>query len=385
MICRARPKYFFDDQRITEENYLDDQGLYFNSGSYAFGFFLKCYNLFYQKRAKVAIQSFTCETMLDAILSSGSDAYLYDVSLEDASLSFDLVKDEDVDIIVLTHYQGIPNKDYVKFDEMCREKGILLFEDLSHGTESCVGGIKIGTLSAAYIESYAFDKPYCVLNGGKLGINDLASDFEQYLFDEYQLLPVEKSRNADKDLKMVKFLLKYTEESCYYDDFDYTNFIQFPWLRFFWLRKLFQVSFYRKILVFVFKAFRRLQRSRLRTVARMNCKKKYYIEEQKSNFDRLKDVEYQFDFGLDIISGFERNGINIVWNRYSMIDYSGEITEKLYQKGICAGNYNWQQALHDSRKCQNCRTVFFRSEFQNTDILKKHIINIPIWQYILNR
>lgn len=382
MICRARPKYFSNRHNINAENYLGDQGLYFNSGSYAFGFFLKCYNLFYQKRAKVAIQSFTCETMLDAILSSGSEAYLYDVCLEDASLSFDLVQNEDVDIIVLTHYQGIPNKDYLKFDTMCRQKGILLFDDLSHGTESCIGGIKIGTLSAAYVESYSFDKPYCVLNGGKLGINDLPTDFKQYLFDEYLLLPVEKSRNADRDLKMVEFLMKYTEESCYYDDFDYANFIQLPWLRFFWSRKLFQASIYRKSLWFIFEVCRRLRYPRLRTVARMNSRKKQYIEEQKRNFDCLKNARYHFDFGVDISSGFESAGTTIVWNRYSLIDYSGELIEKLYGNGICAGNFNWQIALHDSSRYKDCKKIFFRSQFQNTDILKKYVVNIPIWQFM---
>lgn len=117
MICRARPRYLQPEDvpqalrrniRLpgpTEET--PETAFYFNSGSLDFEYFLRCYNAFYNKKAKVAVQSFTCRTMLDAIVRSGSAAYIYDVKLEDASLTFSEVEGEDVDIIVLTSYQGI--------------------------------------------------------------------------------------------------------------------------------------------------------------------------------------------------------------------------------------------------------------------------------------
>lgn len=146
MICRARPRYLQPEDvpqalrrniRLpgpTEET--PETAFYFNSGSLDFEYFLRCYNAFYNKKAKVAVQSFTCRTMLDAIVCSGSTAYIYDVKLEDAFLTFSEVEDVDVDIIVLTVYQGIPNREYIIFSAYCWEHGILLFEDLSHGTQS---------------------------------------------------------------------------------------------------------------------------------------------------------------------------------------------------------------------------------------------------------
>ena len=88
-ICRTRPKYLdgVDILNIINDSssyeYHIQDGLYLDSGSNAFRFFLESFSLYYNKTPKVAIQAFTCKSMLDAIIDSNSVAYIYDINLKD--------------------------------------------------------------------------------------------------------------------------------------------------------------------------------------------------------------------------------------------------------------------------------------------------------------
>ena len=153
MIVRARPRYIYGDYEYNAEFVSNHNDFYLNSGSAAFYFFLKIYNKIYKKRARVGIQSFTCTTMLEAIFKSGAEAFIFDLKKSDASISLEEVKETKLDIIVLTHYQGIPNQQYLSFAEFSKKNGILLIDDLAHVSKSSIEGVQIGSLSNAYIES----------------------------------------------------------------------------------------------------------------------------------------------------------------------------------------------------------------------------------------
>ena len=70
--------------------------------------------------------------MLDAV------AYIYDITMEDLSIDYRKINFKEIDILVLTSYQGIPSKNYLKISEICRKENVILFEDLCHGKESYI-------------------------------------------------------------------------------------------------------------------------------------------------------------------------------------------------------------------------------------------------------
>lgn len=395
MICRARPRYLRPEDiprtlsggdislpENTDEK--EETAFYFNSGSLGFEFFLRCYNSFYKKSARVAIQSFTCRTMLDAIIRSGSAAYIFDVKLEDASLPFSQLEGEDVDVIVLTSYQGIPNQEYLKFGAYCRERGIFLFDDLSHGTLSWVDGVRVGSLSGAYIESYTFDKPCSAMSGGKLVLSQTDPAFTQYVRKKYESLPLETKSAARKDLQTLSFLMQYTLPENYFEDFDYSVFNQCRLLIWFWGRRLFRVKLYRKALLIAFKIVRRL--SRLQTAPvylQMAEEKRRCVALQFDRYVQQQDLQpdYRTLLGLGRKNGFERPNAKIVWNRYSIVDADGTLEKHLRLRGLCVGHYNWHTGLHECAHEYIKGTVVLRPEgYPHTNYLKTHILNIPIWQ-----
>ena len=397
MICRARPRYLRPEDIPSAlsggggnppgaADAAVENDFYFNTGGLAFEFFLRCYNAFYKKAARVAIQSFTCRTMLEAIVRSGSTAYIFDVKLEDASLSFSQVEGEGVDIIVLTSYQGVPNQEYLKFSAYCRERGIFLFDDLSHGTLSRVDGVKAGSLSGAYIESYTFDKPCSALSGGKLVLSPQADPaFARHVRGEYGKLPCEPETAARRDLQTLSFLMRYTLPENYFEDFDYRIFVQCrPFIRL-WNRRLFRAEPYRKALLLAFKAIRRLSGPQARPgCMRMAEEKKRCAALQSARYlrQRGKQPDYRALLGAGRENCFERPNAEIVWNRYSVIDADGSLEKRLRLQGLCAGHYNWPSGLHDhADKYEKGRVVLRPEGYPNTEYLKTHILNIPVWQF----
>ena len=90
MIIRAFPKYLRLDDFPIRTNVLVEDGLYFNSGSNAIQFLLKTYSRFLSRSLNVAIQSFNCSTVSEAILRSGNNVFLFDVKETDFSLDYNL-------------------------------------------------------------------------------------------------------------------------------------------------------------------------------------------------------------------------------------------------------------------------------------------------------
>lgn len=387
MICRARPKYITSfDKNILNYNSEKDT-LYFNSGSNAAKFFFKCYAKYYPKVANIAIQDFTCSTMLDALNATGHQIFLYDVCLEDCSLDFEQVENEEnLDVIILTHYQGIPNKDYLKFKQLCDKKGILLFEDCSHGNMSMHGDVRIGSLSNVYIESFAWDKPYTSLRGGALHLNDLERDFKFFLKEEYNGLKRETDSNKERDMQVLKFMFAYTAEKNYNADVDYTFFDKFSVLIKFWNSTLFKSKLYRKNVLLFYKLLSHIRRENSNSeILKLHPEKIGFIQAQKHQEISKGDIKkyvlqivHKYNLNEEELLFLGQENDNIVWNRYSLIDKNGRLASILKKEKIDAGNFNWSTCLHEHVP-ESSSHVFMQSDFKYSKFLSKHIVNIPNW------
>lgn len=388
MICRARPQYI--ERKYSKKELLDNSSFknsfyknryYFTRGSYSLQFILDCYKNYLNKKLRVGVQSFTCVSVLEAILNSGNIACLYDVSIDDCSIDFESIKPEhELDVLIITHYQGIPNKSYEQIAIFCKENNIFLIEDCSHGVQSKINGKKIGSLSNIYIESYAWDKPYTSLTGGAFVINNTKPEFKTFLNNEFLKISVEKKRKALSDIKTIYWLLSYTTPENYYEDIDYSMFFTKSFLRYFYCFLLGKNSFYRKLFLFIFKCINRVHKSKKLTLQRLNPVKISFIEKQR-NIAEVNDLRFDKPAYLDDLKGltfFENDSSHIKWNRYSFIADDEQTLAFIKSKGIQAGHFNWPVCLHQIRK-NNSINLCLMTNFNNSEYLSKHIINMPLW------
>ena len=387
MICRARPKYI--DVNVSLDYYLSDARkydssyenvFYFNRGSFALKFFLECWKVKYGRSARVGVQSLTCITVLDAIIKSGNIACLYDVSDLDCSIDFSLIKPEhNLDVLIVTHYQGIPNKDYEVIAEYCKNNEILLVEDCSHGSESFVNNIKIGTLSNVFIESYAWDKPYVCLHGGALVVNDLDPAFLDFFSSEFFKLPKEKEKKATSDILLLLWLMNFTHPENFSGDLDYSLFFDIPMATVFYAPVLKNNRLYLRFFSLFCKLLLFLRRIKPRVV-RMHHVKISFLESQRKLSKSISSFQLRPGELNDAkeLTFFETKENRIKWNRYSFIDPEGS-SLKFYQcRGIQAGRYNWPKCLHELQH-DNGKNVIFMSDFKNSEYISRHIVNLPLW------
>lgn len=384
LIARARPRFIKEKYKYKEiievEN---DEDFYLNSGSKAFYFFLKANNKINNRPSRVGIQSFTCTTMLDAIIQSGSEAYIFDVKKEDISISLNEVKNIKLDILVLTHYQGIPNQEYLDFVEYCKKESILLVDDLAHVSKSIIEGVQIGSLSNVYIESYRFDKPFVAVNGGMLHINSINKNLHMELRSEYKALKAETKKCAEDDIDLLYFLMEYTKPQNLKPDIDYIRFIEHPALRRMWSKKAFVFKIYRDMIKIIGKLNNFTSTINEPELYKINSLKIEFIKWQKEDFFECykKLIDYDYRSLLELpVNPFDKIG-DFVWNRYSLIDESGEIRNKLQRDGIIARNYNWTNTLLDWKLKYPQKKVHYIGKLENAEYFKRNIINIPIWQF----
>ncbi|MCI9455047.1 MAG: DegT/DnrJ/EryC1/StrS aminotransferase family protein [Dorea sp.] len=394
-ICRTRPKYLdgVDILNIINDSssyeYHIQDGLYLDSGSNAFRFFLESFSLYYNKTPKVAIQAFTCKSMLDAIIDSNSVAYIYDINLKDLSISYRDVDFDEIDILVLTCYQGIPCLDYSNVSDVCRKHNVILFEDLCHGKESSVDNIKLGTLCNAFIEAYTFDKPFTCIEGGKLFINEMNSGFVDFINERYMLLPCEPEHKAIKQIKQIPFLLEYTKSDFYNKEFDYKYFIEFPFLSKIFIIKLSCCNFYVKIMKLVYKVCSKMFSSKKKFVPQrldLNKIKLIRVQEENNamNDNTMHDFNLRISSIFDINNEFECPRSCIVWNRYSVLDADGMIKDKFLKKGIDVGNFNWSYCINENLTKETLRNVRIYNNCPNSIYVSRNIVNIPIWHLVVD-
>ena len=123
-----------------------------------------------------------------------------------------MVNQEKIDVLLLTHYQGIPNQDYQEIIAFCKEKKVLVIDDISQTYGSSLNGIEVGSQGYAALYSYAFDKPFTCMFGGSFKFNTNVKKSFNNFFSE---LPEESNKEAKHHLDILSFLWKYTNSDFY--------------------------------------------------------------------------------------------------------------------------------------------------------------------------
>ena len=159
--------------------------LLFESGRQAFYFLLKAISI--GPGDEVIIQAFTCVAVANAITWTGATPVYGDI---DATLNLDprklekLINDK-TKVVVVQHTFGRA-ADIQKIAQICRQKKIILLEDMAHGLGGNGDEKKLGTFGLASFYSFGRDKVVSGIWGGAV-----ATDDEQIF---------QKLKNLTKDL-----------------------------------------------------------------------------------------------------------------------------------------------------------------------------------------
>lgn len=389
MIIRARPKYLKTKHFEELENHNTLKGLYFNTGRAALLFLLENLKEYYNlKNPVILIQSFNCFVVAEAALRAGWNIKLVDISSRgDFSITLDtLKKTEDIDACLLTHYQGIPNFDYIKIADYCKKKDIILIEDIAQTYGSSINNIPVGSLGDFSMESYAFDKPFTAWQGGKLNVNKNDKDLFNLIQEKYQALEGENPDNTKKEIEWLKLLFLKTGDRS----------TKTLWLEHNLAKRLFDIGINPELVTpFYFKPFNRILKLFLKLISK-NSSEDYYLPQKldasKINLVNLQKNNYKYDNSqVEALENFlaqnnlnyfrqDLKDVNIHWNRYSVLDKDGRIKELMTNLGVQAQNYNWPLPLHDLYK--DNKKVFLESkdyDYKESIIASRYIVNIPAW------
>lgn len=386
MIIRARPKYLTKKMILScMEGAATKSGadlLYFNSGRAALKFFLSELARFRRHPLKIVMQSFNCHVVMDAALEAGCIVQLVDIKKTDFSMGVQMVeKFTDADVVLLTHYQGVPNTEYLKIVNFAQENKIIVIEDLSQTYGSKISGVQVGTLGDAWIESYAFDKPFSCMFGGALHVNTCSDLLPQKFIDNtrqsFYKLPCEEVRLAYDDLRLLLFVFTYSDRNTYHplvNQYDFINHmlkITSDKRLISVLGKIYTGFKINKIINKINSLHKKIQ------ILKMNPVKSALIEMQKENFIWTPLPGWCLDF-IDESRGTDSL---INWNRLSVLDPEGLIEDSILRKfnhEIEIGNYNWRVPLH--KIYADTEKVLPDQSYVNSEYACEHILNIPIWQ-----
>src|SRR3989344_2704625 len=151
---------------------------------------LKILNL--SKESCVAINGFTCYAVYKAVEKAGLTPICLDLEEKNTDLNFApetlekiLKENKNIKVVVIQNTLGYPT-DIEKIVKICREKNIILIEDLAH----CIGGKyengkETGTIGDFTIFSFSQDKVVDAVSGGALVIrNKKYLSSEEFRFRE---------------------------------------------------------------------------------------------------------------------------------------------------------------------------------------------------------
>ncbi|MEQ9188376.1 MAG: DegT/DnrJ/EryC1/StrS family aminotransferase [Cryomorphaceae bacterium] len=388
MICRARPKYLvqedFESAPVERPDFFAST-LFFNSGRAGLKFFLEEYKMHLGKEdLNVALSSFNCDSLIQGILQSGSKAVLLDVKRSDMSISLPSLKRETatLDALILVHYQGIPNEEYEEIAAHCNANGIALIEDLSHAHGSSRNGVVLGEKAAVCLHSMAFDKPFTALYGGAVTVGNVEGSLRARLIDSFERLPVVPDDLAKKELILLRSMMHLTAPQTFLPGLDRTGAIAFFHSLGFSDARMVELyhgsSSFRAGWKLIAKLTSRLKSERI-TVCRQHGEKRQLIYKQFSRWQSNTGAVARLEAWMSS-QGFEvpvHEGSKIEWNRYALIDPSGDLKRRLGEKGWQVGNFNWPVTLFE--KYQSNPNVFVNQALNESEYVAKNVLNIPVW------
>jgi dTDP-4-amino-4,6-dideoxygalactose transaminase len=164
---------------------------------------------------RVGLQAFTCGVVLQAILESGNTPVFFDIDFRWCSYLHGQIDYDGIDILILTHYSGYPNPDYMRISEECGRRNIILIEDLAQTVGAEVSQTTVGNAARVYLYSFGHDKPISCFAGGFLGVNDtcLLKELERV----YEELPVEPEVKEVCELSRLREFHEITAPQVYTD------------------------------------------------------------------------------------------------------------------------------------------------------------------------
>lgn len=368
MVCRAVPK-FLDDINISEDVQVSNRSFYFNYGRSALQFFLECLREFEGRKLKIGLQAFNCIVVNDAVIDSGNETVYLDINLVDFSVSLDQIAGKEMDVLILTHYQGLRNISYNKIVEYCSRNNIVLIDDIAQSefVDLCC------TVSHNFkvsLHSYAFDKPLSSLFGGKLHLTNCPRDFLNLFRTKYAMLPLEKEAVSRNHLRLLFKLKELCSASSYriiYSKIEFMNFLFqcFPSM------KTFEIILKSHFLLKLLYRFYHYVKREKKQIMRMNPAKVQFIECQRMSADlRLFNVlPFIEKFGLNVdsvwVSGFEHV------NRLPLLTYDAITLDKLEQSNFEYGVFNWPQLVSSDGKY-----------YPNSVYAANNLLLLPVWQKI---
>lgn len=329
------------------------------------------------------MQSFNCEAVIEAALQASCSVELFDINLKDFSLDFSGIStfNKKSDVLILTHYQGIPSLNYIEIATYCKKEDIVLIDDMSQVESSFIDNTEIGSLCDVSLTSFAFDKPFSCFTGGSLCIKNVSDEvFKAHLREAYNSLTRENNWTSHIHLKALQILQKITSPDVFKANSDDGKLILFlckllmpRFLIMYILNKSILLRVCQKIYYsYIFN------KNNLINVLKLGSKKIAVIAKQrnhvKSHRQEVTALEELLKTGGMNTPQFTNS--EFVWNRYTILDEKGIAKELLKNYSVQFGNYNWPQPLHVLYN--NNSSVTFGT-LKNAETAAKHILNIPVW------
>ena len=289
-----------------------------------------------------------------------------DINKDYFSTTYDIVKEviDSIDILILSHLFGIPNPDYILIKDLCKQKGVILIDDLCQTFHAKVGGKYLENLSDNYFYSFFYDKPVTSGNGGMLKLADCFLDTANKHFKE---LAQDSPSVGKRNLRKLYWMHHLLAPEVYHRDFRNPSL----WNDF--LLGYYPLSWPIKPLRFLLNSL----------IGRVFCKLKLTVS--KAKVKRMSNI--QITYTLHQIHSFRTNnpiflqlcqkyGIDIpLYMRNPSIACSLGKRVIVHTKGSLisrsraeVGLYNWPSLLsHD-----------FKSFPMASSVLQEYV-NLPIW------
>ncbi len=373
----------------------ESQGdLFFDSGRSALRWLLEHLRSESQP-LRVGVQSFTCHTVLLAIIESGNTPVLLDIDPEILSTPLAEVGRVSIDALLLTSLAGIAHPEYPELLIHCRERRIVVVEDLAQSWGAAAPHATMGTLGHASITSFGVDKPVSAYRGGLLRIND--PRLLDRLLPYRSRLPEESRAHALADLVRLRAFHQMTSP-------ERASRVPSPYL----LRGLPVTSHTsteqaeRRLALLtaapgmasVIRGLMRISDRRPIRPSRMAPEKVWYVRRMLENLpqvrerrrrtarsaiDRLANLGFALRFpGFDRLPSPATDPAPVRLAALAKTGCNGRaIVEHLRQLGIEAGPFNWPDLAFE--RIPELRRRYSRAEFPGSATVADRIINLPLW------